>query len=262
MPLRVNCQCGAALNVPDGMEGKRVKCPKCGGAIAVPAGGGASAPSKSAAPATTGQPSKTAATAKPSPAKAASVGGAPAATAQDAMGKLLDSAGLKKREGRFCPSCDRTLPPGAAICVGCGYHVETGTKLEGFEIETKEFGNKQLVEAADMMAREADTEKRLLKAGMPWWMMLAVILGILFMMSAILLKMDAKTSGTTSGVAMIAKLQRAAYGPVIAFSLGGGAALIAIFAWLALALGAFKEDRKSTRLNSSHSSVSRIPSSA
>jgi len=160
------------------------------------------------------------------------------------MSKLLDSAGLKKREGIFCPSCDRSLPPGTAICVGCGYSLQAGSKIEGFEVETKEFGNKRLVEAAEMMARESETESRLLKAGMPWWMMAAIILAVLFMMTAILLKMDAKTSGNISSVPLIAKLQSANYGPVIAFSAGGGACLIALFALLAIIGTAYKESIK------------------
>lgn len=233
MPLRVTCQCGVALNVPETMAGKGVKCPKCQTVIAV------------------GTQAKPAATPKPAAAKPAAAKPAAAANPassnkapQDAMSKLLDSAGLKKREGIFCPSCDRSLPPGTAICVGCGYSLEAGSKIEGFEVETKEFGNKRLVEAAEMMAREAETESRLLKAGMPWWMMTAIILAVVFMMTAILLKMDVKTSGNVSSVPLIAKLQSANYGPVIAFSAGGGACLVALFALLAIQGTAYKESIK------------------
>lgn len=223
MPLRVNCQCGVALNVPDAMAGKQVKCPKCQKVIPV------------AAPKA---PAAKPAAAKPAAAKPAAPnppGG------QDAMAILLDSAGLKKREGIFCPGCDRPLPTGSAICVGCGYNLQAGSKIEGFEVETKEFGNKRLAEAADMMAREVETEKRLLKAGMPWWMMLAIILGVLFMMSAILLKMDVNTSGKVSSVPILAKFQSASFGPVIAFSVGGAACLVGLFALFAIQATAFKE---------------------
>lgn len=226
MPLRVNCQCGVALNVPDAMAGKQVKCPKCQKVIPV------AAPKAPAAKPPAAKP----AAAKPAPPNPP--GG------QDAMAILLDSAGLKKREGIFCPGCDRPLPTGSAICVGCGYNLQAGSKIEGFEVETKEFGNKRLVEAAEMMARESETESRLLKAGMPWWMMAAIILAVLFMMTAILLKMDAKTSGNISSVPLIAKLQSANYLPVIAFSAGGGACLIALFALLAIIGTAYKESIK------------------
>jgi len=223
MPLRVNCQCGVALNVPDAMAGKQVKCPKCQKVIPV------AAPKAPAAKPPAAKP----VAAKPAPPNPP--GG------QDAMAILLDSAGLKKREGIFCPGCDRPLPTGSAICVGCGYNLQAGSKIEGFEVETKEFGNKRLAEAADMMAREVETEKRLLKAGMPWWMMLAIILGVLFMMSAILLKMDVNTSGKVSSVPILAKFQSASFGPVIAFSIGGAACLVGLFALFAIQATAFKE---------------------
>ena len=223
MPLRVNCQCGVALNVPDAMAGKQVKCPKCQKVIPVAAPKAPAAKPPAAKPAA-------AKPAAPNP-----PGG------QDAMAILLDSAGLKKREGIFCPGCDRPLPTGSAICVGCGYNLQAGSKIEGFEVETKEFGNKRLAEAADMMAREVETEKRLLKAGMPWWMMLAIILGVLFMMSSILLKMDANTSGKVSSVPILAKFQSASFGPVIAFSVGGAACLVGLFALFAIQATAFKE---------------------
>lgn len=223
MPLRVNCQCGVALNVPDAMAGKQVKCPKCQKVIPVAAPNAPAAKTAAAKPAA------------PKPTTPNSPGG------QDAMSILLDSAGLKKREGIFCPGCDRPLPTGSAICVGCGYNLQAGSKIEGFEVETKEFGNKRLAEAADMMAREVETEKRLLKAGMPWWMMLAIILGVLFMMSSILLKMDANTSGKVSSVPILAKFQSASFGPVLAFSVGGAACLVGLFALFAIQATAFKE---------------------
>lgn len=235
MPLKVTCQCGATLSVPDAAAGKKVKCTKCQQVIAVPAAGTTPPASK---------PAATTASATKKPTQATKPSQSPAAKAPDALSSLFESAGLKKREGNFCPSCDRSLPPGTAICVGCGFNLESGSKIEGFQVEIKEFGDKRLVEAAESMKRESETEKRLLSAGMPWWMMLAIILGVLFMMTAILLKMDVNTSGQTSSIAPIAKLQRAAYGPVIAFSVGGGAALVAIFSWLAVAFGAVKESWK------------------
>jgi len=248
MPLRVTCQCGVALNVPDSAAGKGVKCPKCQRVIAVGTGASAtpSAPSESKPAPAKANPAKAGAapSASPKTPAVASGGAKPSAGGQDAMSKLLDSAGLKKREGIFCPSCDRSLAPGTAICVGCGYSLEAGSKIEGFEVEVKEFGNKRLVEAAEMMVREAETEKRLLKAGMPWWMMLAIILGVLFMMTAILLKMDVSTSGNVSNVPLIAKFQSADYGPVIAFSAGGAACLVAIFSLLAIQGTAYKESIK------------------
>lgn len=249
MPIRVICQCGQTLNAPDNLAGKGVKCPKCQGAIRVPAATGsgsagatvakAASPAASAAkPASAG---KSAPAGKPA---AASKGAGKGASGADALSSLFDQAGLTKREGVFCPSCDKSLPPGTAICVSCGFHLEQGAKVEGFQVDVKEFGDKRLVEAAEMMKREAETDKRLLGAGMPWWMMLALVIGILFMMGAIAMKMDYGTSGNYSSVAMIAKFQRATYYAVFAFSLGGAAALVALFSYLGIAFGAFKETLK------------------
>ncbi|MFN7730883.1 MAG: hypothetical protein ACK5OB_03215 [Pirellula sp.] len=243
MPVRVTCECGQILNAPDHLAGKAVKCPKCQKAIRIPAAGGATAAAPAAASAA---PAK-----KPgaAPAAAKPAASSKAAPSSDALASLFDQAGLKKREGTFCPSCDKALPPGTAICVACGFHLEQGAKLEGFQVEAKEFGDKRLVEAAEMMKREAETDKRLIGAGMPWWMMLAIVLGILFMITAVLLKMDVKASGSMSTVPMIAKIQRANLLPVLVFSVGGAAALIGIFAYMAIALGSFKESAKQGLLN-------------
>ncbi len=37
MALIVLCACGTRLRPPESAAGKKVKCPKCGGAVAVPA---------------------------------------------------------------------------------------------------------------------------------------------------------------------------------------------------------------------------------
>ena len=253
MPVRVTCECGQILNAPDHLAGKGVKCPKCQKAIRIPAAGGAAAAPAAATASGTGsatsakKPGAAPAATKPAAAKPAA--SAKTAPASDALSNLFDQAGLKKREGTFCPSCDKALPPGTTICVACGFHLEQGAKLEGFQVEVKEFGDKRLVEAAEMMKREAETDKRLIGAGMPWWMMLAIVLGMLFMITAVLLKMDVKASGSTSTVPMIAKIQRANLLPVLAFSVGGAAALIGIFAYMAIALGSFKESAKQGLLN-------------
>lgn len=246
MPLRVSCQCGQVLNVPDHLAGKGIKCPKCQKPIRVPAASGASATEgavagKSAAAGKGTEAKVTQAKADATKRAAPSAKAAATGTGKDALSNLFDQAGLTKREGTFCPSCDRTLPAGTSICVSCGFHLEQGAKLDGFQVESKEFGDKRLVEAAESMKREVETENRMLTAGMPWWMMLAMVLGLLFMISAVLLKMDVKTSGSVSSVPLIAKIQRANLLPVLAFSLGGAAALVCVFSNLALAFGAFKE---------------------
>lgn len=166
------------------------------------------------------------------------------ATAPDALSGLFDQAGLTKREGTFCPSCDKPLPPGTAICVGCGFHLEQGAKIAGFEVESREFGNRRLLEAAEMMKREAETEKRMLGAGMPWWMVLGVLTGLLTMMSGIAIRMDLATSGQESTIPIFRRIQNASFLAVLAAGFGVGCSLIALFANLSLVFTAFKENMK------------------
>jgi hypothetical protein len=215
------------------MAGKVVKCSKCQKGVSVPGGAKAAVANPAVPPTTT----KAAPTSK---VPAAAIGSG----ANDALAGLFDQAGLKKREGTFCPSCDKVLPPGTAICVNCGFHLEQGTRVDGFQLETKEFGNMQLVEAAEMMKREAETEKRMLTAGMPWWMMLGMLCGILVMMAGLGIKMDASTSGKESNILLFRKIQAAGYLPVLAASFGFACILISNFAQLAILITAFKESAK------------------
>lgn len=234
MPLRVSCPCGQNLNIPDHLAGKVVKCPKCQKGIKVP---GEAKPAASASPAKTpSRPAAPAATAKsPSPKTPAGNQG---------LAGLFDEAGLTARQGTFCPSCDKSLPPGTAICVNCGFHLEQGTKVEGFQVETKEFGNKRLMEAAEMMKREAETEKRMLGAGMPWWMMLGILAGLIVMIGAVVIRLDASTSGSESTIPVFRKIQNAALFPVLAMAFGFSMVLVSNFAQLAILVTAFKESVK------------------
>ncbi len=89
MPIRVECDCGKSLNVPDKLAGKKGKCPACGAVLNIPAGGGGGDEFEITAP----------------PAKA--------------------SAG----SGKKCPNCNKQWPVDAVICVACGTNMVTGEKL-------------------------------------------------------------------------------------------------------------------------------------
>lgn len=230
MPVRVACQCGQNLNVPDHLAGKVVKCPKCQKGVSVPGG------AKEAA----AKPAVSKKEVSQAPSSAPASGGDPSS----GLAGLFDQAGLTKREGTFCPSCDKPLPPGTAICVNCGFHLEQGAKIAGFELETKEFGNRRLVEAAEMMKREAETEKRLLGAGMPWWMILGILGGMVVMMGAVAIRMDRSTSGNESTIPLFRRIQLADFGPVMAGGFGFANLLIATFAYIAIVVTAFKETMK------------------
>lgn len=130
MPIKVSCQCGTNLNVPDAAAGKNVKCPKCQKVIAVPG-----AQPKPAAGGKTAQPAKSAVGAKP-PA---------AAKAPDALANLFESAGLKKREGTFCPACDRVLPPGLPFASDVVSTSKPGQRLKDLRWKPKSLGTNALL---------------------------------------------------------------------------------------------------------------------
>lgn len=238
MPIRVSCQCGHTLTVPDEMAGKSGKCPKCKQLLKVPAGNPSAAAGTPKSPET-----KPVANPKSSKSAPAAVAAAPKPAGQ--MAGLFDEVGLTQKKGRFCPSCDGQVANDAIICIKCGFHLEEGKKVEGFQAaKSKKFGNKQLNEAADMMARESATEKRLMGTGAPWWMLAAVLIGLAVFIGGLAIKMDAATSGKISSVAEIARIQKAGYGPVTAASLGFAMLLVCNFAHVALLVTAFMESAK------------------
>lgn len=230
MPIRVTCQCGQSLNVPDSMAGKSGKCPKCQQLVKIPM----------AASAVAGVPAKPAAT--PKQAKSQVVSPQPST---NTMAGLLDAAGLVQKSGTFCPHCDQPSKPGAVICTHCGFNFAEGTKVEGHKSsEKRQFGNKNLNEAAAMMVREESVQKRLLATGSPWWTMFGLFSGLVIFLVAILIKMDAKQTGKVSNINWMAKIQNADWGPVLAGACGTGMLLLAIFAYLALIFTAFFESKK------------------
>lgn len=230
MPIRVTCQCGQSLNVPETMAGKSGKCPKCQQLVKIPA----------AASANAGAPAKPAATPKQAKPQAAG----PQQTA-NTMAGLLDAAGLVQKTGTFCPHCDQPSKPGAVICTHCGFNFAEGTKVEGHKSgEKRQFGNKNLNEAAEMMVREESVQKRLLATGAPWWTVFALFLGLVFFVAVILIKMDAAQTGKVSDIEWMARIQKAFWGPVIAAASGTGMLIGAIFAYLALIFTAFFESKK------------------
>lgn len=250
MPILVTCQCGHNLSVPDSMAGKSGKCPKCQQIIKVPvavtpAKSGQSAPNPQT-PAKAGTPAAPAkATGAPANAKGTQASAVAPAAAAVGLGGLLDAAGLTQRTGRFCPACDAPAANTAVICVKCGLNFTEGTKLEGFQsTEKKRFGNKRLNEAADMMSRELETEKRLLNTGSPWWFMFAGLMGLVVFIGGALVKMDATTSGKKSTVDAIARIQQADWLSVLSASAGTACALVATFASIAILFTAFFESAK------------------
>lgn len=90
MPIPVTCPCGARFAAQDQLAGKTVKCPKCGGPLAIP--------TPTPLPADTG------------------------------VAAILDEIGFQTAEGGavVCPKCRTGLPPGQIECRACGYNLHTG----------------------------------------------------------------------------------------------------------------------------------------
>lgn len=223
MPIRVSCQCGHSLSVPDQLAGKSGKCPKCQQVIKIPA----------------------AAPAQKAPAKSGPPASQPAPNSNAALAGLFDAAGLEQKKGRICPSCEAPVHPTAVICVKCGMNFQEGTQLTGYKSQEKRmFGDRRLNEAADMMAREAETESRLLNTGPPWWFMFAGLAGILVFIGGAGVKMDAATTGKKSSIEVINRVQSADMLTVLAASAGAACALIATFSNFAILITAFFESAK------------------
>ena len=107
MPIKVTCKCGQSFAAKEQLAGKAVKCPNCAQPIRIPA------PKQKP---TAGQPS--------------------AAPASGGIGDLLDEVGMGGHEhdeytGPRCPSCDAPLAQNAALCVECGYNLQSGKFVKG-----------------------------------------------------------------------------------------------------------------------------------
>ncbi|MAI70236.1 MAG: hypothetical protein CMM01_04920 [Rhodopirellula sp.] len=150
MPIQIKCKCGKTLSIPDGMQGKSVKCPGCQQVLRVPAGG----------------------VAKPAATQPAAVTQQPATAVDDSMAGLFDEEGFSTAVEAVCPSCGAEMPANAVLCTKCGYHKEAGTILEAHKTAGVDIdhGTLALDKAAVDMERAAELQKTMLRgAGLPWW---------------------------------------------------------------------------------------------
>ena len=150
MPIQIKCSCGKTLSIPDGMQGKSVKCPGCQQVLRVPAGG----------------------VAKPAATQTAAVTQQPATAVDDSMAGLFDEEGFSTAVEAICPACRAEMPGNAVLCTKCGYHKESGTILESHKTAGVDIdhGTLALEKAADDMKRASDLQKTMIRgAGLPWW---------------------------------------------------------------------------------------------
>ena len=102
MPIKVRCECGAGLTVPDTAAGKRIKCRKCGSPVAVPGGG----QQKKAARKKAARPQ--------------------ADVHDEDFYSQLDLGGADHADHRICPKCAAEVDEMDIECPECGINLETG----------------------------------------------------------------------------------------------------------------------------------------
>ncbi len=237
MPIKLKCNCGQVLNVPDAMAGKSGKCPKCQATLRIPAAAGAPAASSPAA--ATAKPASAKTAAKPATKPAAKP--APAAAPAAAMDDLFDEIGLTKKTGPVCPKCGGSVQRNAALCTHCGFNLQTGEQAVGFEarIEREEFKNPFLQEAANNMQAEVVSEERHAKAGTPWWMLVSFLLGALCIGAAGIIIVDATMNEPAEEGTFLGKLQRERFGVVAGVTFATVGCMISFFAHLSIVIFAF-----------------------
>lgn len=109
----IRCGCGANMRVRASAAGKKAKCPKCGGIVAIPA-------ATSSAPAAV----------VVKKAAAPTVTAAAPTSLDDLLQMEASTAAEQAATGNRCPQCKVLMGPGAKICISCGYNVETGKSLK------------------------------------------------------------------------------------------------------------------------------------
>jgi len=106
------------------MAGKKVACKSCGAKLRVPdepggvperveGGGGSSTPKSGGADAAGG---------------AGNEGGYELADPEAGANQAAAKPAAAGSDGK-CPSCNRTMKPGAVVCLNCGFNLKTGSKL-------------------------------------------------------------------------------------------------------------------------------------
>ena len=101
-PIKATCTCGKSFSAKSSLAGKTVKCPSCGQALKIPAA--------------------TSKTVREQP---------PATAAAPGIADLLDDVGVTaSKTGARCPECGADMAPEAILCIACGFHVESGKRLQ------------------------------------------------------------------------------------------------------------------------------------
>lgn len=229
MPIPVKCSCGKSFSLKDELAGKAVKCPACQNVIKIPVPGKVVA---SASP-TAGKPAAGQAAPKPPAAKAAPA--PPKAELDD----LFAQEGFQVKTGKTCPNCFESAPKEAVLCVKCGFHFETGAKIEGHqtELDGEISGAAALKKAAKDIELSKQMQEKLVGAGMPIWM-LGLIFFILVSVTGVMV--------TVVNISRREEEQKVAFNAVATLLalIGGAITAVGAGAYLNVLYRAFKESTK------------------
>ncbi len=215
MPIKFKCnKCEHVLSVPDNLAGKQGKCPKCQNPLRVPV-------PKTAAPASAPAP----------------------APVDPRMSSLLDEVGIVQRKGPICPSCSADIKPGVVVCVSCGFNLQTGQKVLGYDahIERPEFENEHLNVAVTNMRRDEAIQIRRDRAAMPWWVTAAFLIGAIVLCAAGVVLVDGIWGTMAPENTILGKLQRLPVLVVLGSTIGITGTVLAQFAHLSVCVYGFQQ---------------------
>jgi hypothetical protein len=186
MPIRVQCTCGAAFAAKDELAGRAVKCPKCQQPLKIPAAGApaaAAAPRQMSAP----LPSQSASALHDSGQRPRG----PSDSAFDEIGLQTQQAGTAP-----CPGCAAPMPVNAVVCIKCGYNKKIGRRMETVRnVEAAPLPGGHSVSVDELLSKAAQSieddkaeERKKTAEGMPWWVYLIGIFGVVgFMVTMMVL---------------------------------------------------------------------------
>jgi phage FluMu protein Com len=223
MPIKFKCsQCQNVLTVPDNLAGKKGKCPKCQSTLQVPV------------------PKVAGAQAAKSP--AATPAAAPAAF-DPRMHELLNEVGVVHKTGPVCPKCQKDIQPGVVICVSCGFNLQTGQVMVGYDakINRPEFDNEHLNLAVENMHRDNAMEDRRERAQMPWWVLASYLIGALVLCGAGVILVDGNFGTPAPETTTLGRLQRLPVLVVLGSTAGIMGLALALFAHLSICIYGFMQ---------------------
>lgn len=110
MPIMTSCDCGHRIEASRKHAGRKVRCPLCGAVQRLPAGVDGEEGQAGGADAGDG-------------------GGGGVLDAPSPV-RRAGGAGGSGEEAKTCPECGQLVKAGAVICVGCGFDLKAGQKMQ------------------------------------------------------------------------------------------------------------------------------------